>query len=248
MASASPTPSPIPRPTENQPSATKIEALGVKVEVPFPKWAVSSLAVVVIAVAVGAGVYYSYKRMTDSVLMPLHMVEEYEESSFHQIQPDQLKDLKTETFNDLITVKVTYFKSDGCLQIVRLKHPLDGDGESSWMFGAHPHSAGHAHATTSSESKASPLPPAVNYQRVSYIPKSDGKESWFRAAAQGGRCISPHPGTFSVRNEKIDRCNIKAWRTFADGCVHYQLFNACRGTWAVSSTGAPLVNWTRCVH
>ena len=54
-------------------------------------------------------------------------------------------------------------------------------------------------------------------------------------------CISPHPGKFTVRNVQQSACNVQVWRTFADGCVHYQMYNACNGQWD------PKITWTACV-
>jgi hypothetical protein len=54
-------------------------------------------------------------------------------------------------------------------------------------------------------------------------------------------CITPHPGKFTVRNVQQGACNVQVWRTFNDGCVHYQMYNACNGQWD------PKINWTACV-
>lgn len=56
-----------------------------------------------------------------------------------------------------------------------------------------------------------------------------------------GRCVNPHPGEFTVTNQALDSCTVRVWRTFADGCIHFQDWNGCASVWGP-------VTWTRCVH
>ena len=66
--------------------------------------------------------------------------------------------------------------------------------------------------------------------------------------AQGGRCLNPHPGSFTVKDGPRNGCWVQVFRYFSDGCSHYQLFESCRGYWDSNPDGSPKVVWTRCVH
>jgi hypothetical protein len=230
---------------EDAPSATKIEALGIKVEIPLPKWAVACLAaIIVIGVLVG-GIYLSATKLTHSVFIPTSQMEVYEETNFHLTQPSSLRVSKEETF-DAVTITVNYFKSDGCVQIVRWD-ALTAKGDGLWMFGEHPHSVGHVHEAQ----LTTPRPPTTSafpsLKSISYLQLTPGEGAQL-TPVQGGRCWDPHPGAFTVANTPVNQCVVQVWRTFYDGCVHFQYYNACAGTWDVYPNGAPRVTWTRCVH
>jgi|SRR5690349_13042357 hypothetical protein len=56
-------------------------------------------------------------------------------------------------------------------------------------------------------------------------------------------CMNPHPGTFRYWwGQPMDRCNSPMYREFADGCVHYQIYNRCANAWNSQ------INWTACVQ
>jgi hypothetical protein len=154
MASVPPVSGPTPILSDSSASVTKIEVLGVKVEAPLPKWAVASLAVILLIAAVGASVYWSVTNIGKTVIIPAAQAEVYEETNFHLTEPKELKEAKEEIFNNLTTVTINYFRSDGCVQIVRWDASTN-KGDGIWMFGPHPHTPNHSHALTSS------LPPLV---------------------------------------------------------------------------------------
>lgn len=234
-------------------SRTRIEALGIKLDIPLPKWAIACLAVLLLALVASAGVYWSVTNIGKTVLVPASQVEVYEETNFHMTEPKELRESKEETF-DLTTVTVNYFKTDGCVQIVRWDKARN-QGDGLWMFGAHPHTVGHTHAAgVSSARPALPSSSATSAQLklASYKPAPDMDEDQTPRAylrrVQGGNCVNPHPGSFSVRSQQISQCSVQVWRMFSDGCVHYQFYNPCAGTWDVYPNGAPRVVWTRCIH
>jgi hypothetical protein len=253
MAAVLPAPNLISPSSESPASVTRIEALGVRLEVPLPKWAVTALAVLLLVAAAGAAVYWSVTRISKTVLVPAAQMEVYEETNFHLSEPDELKEAKKEVFNGLTTVTINYFKSDGCVQIVRWD-AVANKGDGLWMFGAHPHTSGHNHQTASSPnpSEAPSAPPiSGTLMSTSYKPMIDegiDVGEGHLHLVQGGQCWNPHPGTFSVFNQPVNQCLVQVWRTFYDGCVHYQFFNPCTGTWDVYPNGAPHVVWTRCIH
>lgn len=253
MATAPPSLNPILPSPETPISATKIEAFGIKLEIPLPKWAVACLAMLLLLAAMGAGVYWSVTRISRTVLIPAAQAEVYEETNFHLTEPKELKEAKEELFNGLTTVTINYYKSDGCVQIVRWDASAQ-KGDGLWMFGAHPHTAGHTHQITSSSNRSGvrsdrPVPRSLTL--ASYEHRIDidlGADEAKLYRVQGGNCWNPHPGAFSVQNQGVNQCLVQVWRTFYDGCVHYQFFNPCAGTWDVYPNGAPRVYWTRCVH
>ena len=242
-------------PSSEEPSRTTFEAFGIKLDIPLPKWAIVCLAVVLIATVASAGIYWLVIHFGKTVLVPSAQVEVYEESAFHANEPSELKASKEDTF-DLTKVTINYFRSDGCVQIVRWD-AAKRRGDGLWMFGTNPHIAEghHDHAVRSSFQQpglqASPAA-ATDLKLISYEPKPEFAEDQPQRAhllrVQGAGCPNSHPGTFSVRNEQVSQCSVKVWRTFADGCVHYQYFNPCTGTWDVNSDGSPRVVWTHCIH
>src|SRR5579863_5957537 len=129
-------------------STTKIEAFGVKLEVPFPKWAIACIAVLIIVAGAGGAIYWSFHSITQAVFVPTAQAEVYEESAFHSTEPKTLKEEKEESF-DLVTVTIHYYKTDGCVEIVRWDGATN-KGDGLWMFGEHPHTPLHSHPTTQS--------------------------------------------------------------------------------------------------
>jgi hypothetical protein len=252
MATVPPVSNPAPLSSDSAASTTKIEAFGVKLEVPLPKWAVAGLAVLLLVATASAAAYWSVTRLSMTVLVPAAQVEVYEETNFHLTEPKELKEAKEEVFDSLTTVTINYFKSDGCVQVVRWDASTN-KGNGLWMFGAHPHTVGHDHQVMSSSNRfAAPSAQTIsgNLRPVSYKPVIDAGIDLGEAQLHPvqGQCWNPHPGAFSMLNQPVNQCLVQVWRTFYDGCVHYQFFNPCTGTWDVYPNGAPRVYWTRCVH
>jgi len=49
---------------------------------------------------------------------------------------------------------------------------------------------------------------------------------------QANFCVNPHPGTFKFWwGQPFDACNSPMYRQFADGCIHYQVYNRCANSW-----------------
>lgn len=253
MASATSMSAQIAQPSET--ARTTIEFLGFHIEIPLPKWAIACLAVLLIAAVAAAGIYRVATTLEHKVLVSESQMKEYEENAFHTSEPDDLKASQEDTF-DLTKVTIRYFKSDGCVQIVRWDAARN-QGDGLWMFGAHPHigDGHHDRAVNSSfrlPDAQSPPGAANDLKLIAYEPKPELDEDQPHGAhllrVQGGSCPNPHPGNFSVRNEQVGKCSVRVWRTFSDGCVHYQFFNPCAGTWDVNADGSPRVVWTHCVH
>ncbi|HUQ68393.1 MAG TPA: hypothetical protein VM165_02650, partial [Planctomycetaceae bacterium] len=74
-------------------------------------------------------------------------------------------------------------------------------------------------------------------------------EAIMPSLAAAGQCqAGAHVGQFTTKYGKRDGCWVQIWRTFEDGCQHYQMFNSCGGFWDTNPDGSPKVSWTHCVH
>jgi len=205
-------------------SSTKFEGFGIKCEIPLPKWAIALL----ITAAIVAVIYVGVNKLSDASIqiVPKDQQATYEASTFHmQNRPDDTKDPRLEDFtqDDGTTVTVNHFHKDGCVQIVRWNSATKTT-DTKWLFGPNAHNS----------VKAEP----VKSSKLNLVPEVEAQ----------GRCIEPHPGPFQFNNQPVNQCLVQVWRYFGDGCVHYQFYNSCTGSWDVLPNGAPHVYWTRCVH
>ena len=252
MASATSISAQIAQPSEAT-ARTTIEFLGLHIEIPLPKWAIACLAVLLIATVAGAGIYWAKTTLLNKELISESQLQEYKENAFHASEPDDLKATKEEDF-DSTKVTIKYFKSDGCVQVVRTLP--NGKYDAPWIFGPIPHFAENHddHAINSSFQPPEPQSPAAatDLKLIAYEPKLEFAENQPHRAhlrrVAGGNCPNPHPGKYSVKTEQVSKCSVKVTRIFEDGCVHYQYFNPCAGTWDVNADGSPRVVWTHCIH
>lgn len=89
--------------------------------------------------------------------------------------------------------------------------------------------------------------------RLLVDPKLTTKTAWTvpaveAALAAQGRCLNPHPGAFQSGYGARNGCFVQVWRTFQDGCQHWQWFDTCHSTFESNPDGSPKVTWVRCVH
>jgi hypothetical protein len=89
------------------------------------------------------------------------------------------------------------------------------------------------------------LPPNYLREKADYVAEAwsqpSSRERFLRIQGPG-RCLNPHPGPFRAWNGQQNGCLVQVWRQFADGCTHYEWFNACANQWD------PNIFWTYCVH
>lgn len=228
------TPAPIPplesqSPNTNGLPSTRIKGFGVECEIPLPKWAVAILGLLLIGIIIGIGAYTALNKLSDASIqiVPKDQQAAYLASTYHmQNLPDDTKDPRVNDFtaDDGTTVTVNHFHKDGCVQVVRWNKQTQ-KAETKWLFGP-----SSAHTPTNAQHTAS--------IKLNLIPEAQAQ----------GRCIDPHPGAFQYNNQPVNQCLVQVWRYFGDGCVHYQFFNPCSGSWDVWPNGAPHVYWTRCLH
>jgi hypothetical protein len=249
-------PDPAPaRPGDGNPlQTTKIDALGVKVELPLPKWVIACLGIVIVLASAAGGAYLAINKVSSSAIVPKDQLSVYQATQYHfLIDPEARQDIIIRDFpNDGTTLTIRHYQSDGCIQVIRLNHSSN-KAESKWLFGSTEHTSD---GTKHGELEKSPEVPefkvgseAVQMALNSLATKPPTSARIVLASGQyQGRCLDPHPGQFSVANQQINQCLVQVWRYFADGCVHYQFFNPCSGSWDVYPNGAPHVTWTRCIH
>lgn len=150
---------------------------------------------------------------------------------------------------DLGTLRVRFFISDRCLQVIRR-----GPGQ-------HPQITSHFILAAKMEDKApgkiaqaepvdsivdqgwleSQMEPASYQLAGSFEPPRE-------ATSSAPNCLNPHGGPFRWWNGEQRGCWLQVWRLFGDNCRHYQWFNTCTGYWDSLPNGAPQVYWTNCVH
>ena len=95
------------------------------------------------------------------------------------------------------------------------------------------------------------LPTADQIRNLAFSPPQQFASVRLTSMVQGAcgrRCFDPHPGPFRFWYGQQSGCWVQVWRSWPDGCQHYQWYNSCDGYWDLHPNGAPRVNWTCCVH
>jgi hypothetical protein len=244
----------------------EIKVFGVSIRVPLPRWAVAPIAVVFILGLIVLGGYLSYVYLINDTMVSRSMLNEYAENSKHSLEPNDLKENQLVTFKDGTQVTVNHFKSDGCFQIVRFI-PALAKADGLWMFGPKLTPDKQSPIGTYVGPRRAPLQassvpgvalltepasePGVVGAKLTYARYNqnlEGHSENYREVQYGGHCVDPHPGPWSERPQQTAQCAVQVWRYFSDGCIHFQWFNPCSGTWDVYPNGAPHVYWQRCVH
>ena len=256
-----PSPKPTPQKSEAEGATNaEIKAYGISLRVPLPKWAIAALAAALIVGLVTLGGYLTYSYVLNSVPVSRTKLNEYAENSKHSLEQAELKESLPVVFSDGTRVTINHFKSDGCNQIVRWI-PAISKADGLWMFGPKltPDKQSAIASNRSSESeRASTIAPVASMgltepegrttrPKLAYIQYSQVPRT-YKEVQYGPHCLDPHPGPWSERPQQVAQCAVQVWRYFGDGCVHFQWFNPCTGTWDVYPNGAPRVNWQRCVH
>jgi hypothetical protein len=150
-------------------------------------------------------------------------------------------------------VSAKFYASDGCVKLSRT-HNSGGaygisDNQDLWIPDP---SRNGVHAASERLKEIEPLDQQFKWKggdviEVSTVspysgrlPVSHVRQAKLKLAGYQGSCLNPHPGVFQVQNNQVNACEVQVFRQFADGCRHWQLYNACTGQWA------PGVNWLFC--
>jgi len=145
---------------------------------------------------------------------------------------------------------VTYFKSDGCIRLQRDAAASGPYGISSsqelWIpdpshlpAAAPPSAVGTATQSNSSSKAVSRQEALGALPKPLFVSTGKLKKNARVIPAQAG-CLNPHPWGFQGGWGAPNGCWIPFWRTWNDGCQHYQLYNSCTGQWY------PQIYWTSC--
>jgi hypothetical protein len=195
---------------------------GFGLECPIPRWVLAPIGLVLVLALVG--------YLVQQFVLPI--AGRLKELDALEAEKNEAYKHSAETATLLAasdpSLRVNYFKSDGCLQVVR------GGRQAQWLL-------------------APPAQPQPAPGRVTEIPALGALpwEGTAEAQAPGGAppppgCLNPHPGAFKQWDGERKGCWQQEFRQFADGCRHYQWYDACHRTWDVQADGRPRVYWTTC--
>jgi hypothetical protein len=188
------------------------------------------------------------ENMLNAVLVSKDDMQVYQELAKHASDTErEQKEVKQESLHADGSLTIEHFFSDGCVQVIR--KTLGKKPDTKWLFGPNvvfnqdeaprPRLDGEPKVEKGSVPKpgleSGPAHMVDVRQTVEErLGKPENNAKLLRSFYQG-RCIDPHPGAFSYSNE-------------SNGCIHFQYFNPCNGSWDVWPNGAPKVTWLRCVH
>lgn len=177
-------------------------------------------------------------RVTDAQMI------DYEESKRHAAETARTDKLIYDS-RDIGTLRVKFFISDRCLQVIRTS------------AGEHPQTSSHYILASRMEERAPGKVAQTGLFKDSIV-DSELLTNQFEPAslkpavepspAPAGNCWNPHGGPFNWWNGEQRGCWLQVWRRWPDGCQHYQWFNTCTGYWDSLPNGSPQVYWTNCVH
>lgn len=188
------------------------------VKLPLPKWAVAPFTVVVlVGVIIFGGVWVWEHFHSDATKINPSDLVQLEHAQRHI--PETPSSL-IEVFNDARgRMLVKFFESDSCTLVERHFH-------------------NNSPTITRFVPDLSRTGLAVNTQN-NQQPRLFGPSP---AYAQG-RCIdvTTHPGTPQVWNEALNQCQVKAWRSYPDGCRGFSVWDGCASTMSA-------FQWVQCVH
>jgi hypothetical protein len=230
-----------------------LEAFGMKV--PLPKWAATIVAVLVLfgTAATIYRVVVTPHIETDArqqqLITQLLSEKAVQDKEAQIIAAESAKhfDEKPEGMAHVVDGKldVEYFKSDGCLRVVRIDfHP----NIVKWLLNqsAVPQSA--------SPGQISDVRPPVPERPPVLLPAVyDPQQLALRTiptayAGCKGRCLQTHPGAFATATGQRRDCWVQVLRTWQDGCQQYQWFNSCYSYWDEDAQHHAKVFWTCCNH
>jgi len=223
------------RPTSPPPRSAPFKAFGFEFE--LPRWAIATLAVVVVAgVTVFVGLTL-YVRFEPDLGATAHATEQTEyERHFIETQ-ERPSEIFEHSFSDVAhgDLKVSYFKSDGCVLLLRRSET--GPPSMHWVKDFSSDLRTPAPGRLFSSIAAAPLMSAG----IAAPPASTATQAC-------GRCVHPHKGQFQSWQGERKGCWVQMWRRWPEGCTHYQWFNSCSGYWDSEPNGSAKVHWTCCVH
>jgi hypothetical protein len=235
--------------------------------VPLQRWAIGAISLVAVLYAIGyaylslrnkytsehnkvAGLQAQTEDLSNNLKsVTLATEKKISEAEKHRSNKDSFKTITIDTSTGH-PVMANYYASDGCLNIKR-SHGNGGaygisDTQDLWI----PDPSRQSNAAVQTE----PLRPSHSPSRMKsrqatslfhraslkmVSSTKDNEESQLWEPVQGG-CLNPHPWPFRSWWGPASGCVAPLYRQWNDGCVHYQVYNACTGIWD------PNVYWTFC--
>lgn len=166
-------------------------------------------------------------------------------------------------------IRVTLFKKDGCIHLVRDGAPIAYGislGQDLWIpdlsktpsplssrriqpFPGPPTGDPLNLNVGTSESSTSrsgtllfplPDPPRGHLLVASYLTPKVAPQFSTVQLPNAGKCVNPHPGRFTWKWGTPNGCVVPLYRYWKDGCQHSQLYNTCSGRWDKQ------INWLSC--
>lgn len=154
-------------------------------------------------------------------------------------------------------VQLAYYASDGCILVIR-SSPGRPDTKH-WVL-----DLSKVALPAPPQDHAELAPPAISTERGALLAElelpghgqmasgtslfsepletaSDATAPMLRPA-QGGHCLSQHPGQFQWWYGQVNGCFVQVWRKWPDGCTQFQWYNRCYNYFD------PGINWTACFH
>jgi hypothetical protein len=129
-----------------------------------------------------------------------------------------------------------YAKTDKCVYVIRVE---GGKRYHQWIRDPQYHNH-DIHAPSGSLT----LSPESMFATLRFAPAGTWTlpvDQLQATPVQSQFCVNPHPGNFTYYwGPPLDPCNSPMYRQFADGCVHYQVYNRCANVWN------PQIFWTYC--
>lgn len=252
---------------EEEPSEKKythFEAWGVKI--PLPRWAILGIGFLAI-IGSGASVYFNtfgarpaQSSTQMSILDPSAAPQAPPCTKLAKADDDQYVEWKKHRGQKPITktvqlssevgaVQIEFFVYDGCLHILR---SLPGNPQSFdvWIPNTSFADPAPGKIDKSTLSRVTDQTDGFGLGEAQMLPASFNLAAASMALAPQDTCIRdrPHPGEFQSKNGEQRGCWLQIWRTWEDGCTHYQWYNTCNGYWDSEPNGAPRVYWTSCAR
>jgi hypothetical protein len=140
--------------------------------------------------------------------------------------------------------KVTYYPSDKCIRVQRDTAASGGYGISmgqdlwipdpSKLVAQQQERPSYTLGTNSSA-----VVETTNRSSLQSVRLIGGKSNAQLIRTQGA-CMNPHPWGFTLSWGAPNGCLVPLYRTWRDGCQHFQWYNSCTGYWD------PAINWVHC--
>ena len=216
-----------------------VEVLGLKI--PLPSWAVTPVAVLAV---IAAGIFL-YLNLGSNETLRRTQADLQKAKSDLQIAQDSLRSARDDydeyvrhtseggdEFHHEPGLTVKYYKSDGCIYVLRAS-------SGQWLRDLSKRAPGGKSPGDVRAALSAGIQP-VRLVPVVYRP---GEE-----LTPGGGCLNPHPGKYQSSDGQRKGCWLQVWRRWPDGCTHYQWFDTCASTWELDRSGQPAVHWTVCRH